>query len=94
MSPIKDLGLTYESLNEEGTFSEGDTLSGTLSFTLAKDTKVKCIFVKAKGEAHVHWTEGCGDSESSYSAHRRYFKVKEDLVAENAKGRLSEYVGY
>lgn len=94
MSPVKDFNLTYETLNEEGTFSEGDTLAGTLSFTLTKDTKVKSIFVKAKGEAHVHWTEGSGDNETSYSAHRRYFKLKEVLVAENAKGRPMEYVGY
>lgn len=86
MSPVKDFTLTYETLNEEGTFSQGDTLAGTLSFTLTKDTKVKSIFVKAKGEAHVHWSEGSGDSEKSYSAHRRYFKLKEVLFEENAKG--------
>uniref|UniRef100_A0A7N6F6W1 Arrestin C-terminal-like domain-containing protein n=1 Tax=Anabas testudineus TaxID=64144 RepID=A0A7N6F6W1_ANATE len=86
MSPIKDFNVTYETLNGEGTFSEGDIVPGTVSFTLTKDTKVKSIFVKSKGEAHVHWTEGSGDDETSYSAHRKYFKVKEFLVVENAKG--------
>ncbi|XP_033182014.1 arrestin domain-containing protein 3-like [Anabas testudineus] len=88
MSPIKDFNVTYETLNGEGTFSEGDIVPGTVSFTLTKDTKVKSIFVKSKGEAHVHWTEGSGDDETSYSAHRKYFKVKEFLVVENAKGTV------
>ncbi|XP_026177292.1 arrestin domain-containing protein 3-like isoform X2 [Mastacembelus armatus] len=88
MSPIKDFGLTYEALNEEGTFSEGDTLTGTISFALTKEIKVKSLFVKVKGDANVHWTEGSGDDERSYSAHRRYFKVKEYLIAENAKGAV------
>ncbi|XP_029019454.1 arrestin domain-containing protein 3-like [Betta splendens] len=88
MAPIKDLNLSYEALNERGTFSAGDTLAGTLSFTLTKETKIKSLFVKAKGEARVHWTEGSGDDETSYSAHRRYFKLKELLIEENAKGTV------
>ncbi|XP_040899230.1 arrestin domain-containing protein 3-like [Toxotes jaculatrix] len=88
MSPIKELSLTYEALNAAGTFSEGDILTGTVSVTLSKEVKVKKLFVKAKGDANVRWTEGSGDNERSYSAHRRYFKVKEWLVAENGKGTV------
>lgn len=87
MSPIKDFSLTYEALNEEDTFSDGDTVTGTVAFALTKETKVKSLFVKVKGDANVHWTEGSGDDERSYSAHRRYFKLKEYLVAEKDKGR-------
>jgi len=86
MSPIKDLNLVYEALNQEDTFSQGDTIVGTVTFTLTKETKVKGLVVKAKGEARVHWTEGTGDQRSSHNAHRRYFKLKECLVAENEKG--------
>ncbi|KAK2902228.1 arrestin domain-containing protein 3-like [Channa argus] len=88
MSPIKYFCLTYEPVNEEGTFSEGDILCGTVTFTLTKDTKVKTVLVKAKGDANVHWTEGSGDDERSYSARRRYFKVKENLVGESAQGTV------
>ncbi|XP_044052624.1 arrestin domain-containing protein 3-like [Siniperca chuatsi] len=88
MSPINDFSITYEALNEEDTFSEGDTITGTLTFTLKKETKVKSLFLKAKGDANVHWTEGSGDDERSYSAHRRYFKLKENLVAGNDKGTV------
>lgn len=88
MSPIKDFNVTYGTIDESDTFSEGDTIVGTVSFSLTKAIKVKSVSVKAKGDANVHWSEGSGDDERSYSDHRRYFKVKELLVAENAKGRF------
>lgn len=86
MPRIKDFRVTYEAINEEGTFSEGDTITGSVTFTLTKDTKVKGLVVKAKGDANVHWTEGSGEDQETYSAHRRYFKDKECLIPENAKG--------
>lgn len=86
MSPIKDLKLVYEALNKEGTFSAGDTVVGTLSFTLKDDTKVKKLVVKLKGEARVHWTEGTGDRKRTRSDFRRYFNVKEYFVEDNGKG--------
>ncbi|XP_044225362.1 arrestin domain-containing protein 3-like [Thunnus albacares] len=88
MSPIKEFTLTYEALNEENTISDGDTVTGTVSFTLKKETKVKSLLVKVKGDASVQWSEGSGDDKQSYSAHRRYFKVKEYLIAEDAKGNV------
>lgn len=87
MSPIKDLQIIYKVLNEEDTFSAGDTVEGAVTFTLKKETKVKSVLVKMKGEARVQWSEGSGDDEKTYSDSRRYFKVKEYLVAQNAKGR-------
>uniref|UniRef100_A0A8C9XCC6 Arrestin C-terminal-like domain-containing protein n=1 Tax=Sander lucioperca TaxID=283035 RepID=A0A8C9XCC6_SANLU len=92
MSPIKDLCLACEALNEEATFSEGDTVAGTLTFTLKKETKVKGVMVKAKGDANVSWSEGSGDDERSYTAHTRYFKLKEYLVEENSEGRSNKCV--
>ncbi|XP_063752449.1 arrestin domain-containing protein 3-like [Eleginops maclovinus] len=88
MSPIKDFHVSYEALNQKGIFSQGDTIAGTVTFTLTKETQVKVLVVKAKGNAHVHWTEGTGDRRKSHSAHRRYLKLKEYLVPENDKGNL------
>lgn len=87
MSPIKDFKVKYEALNKENTFSEGDTIKGTLTFTLTEPTKLKCLFVKAKGDANVHWSEGTGDKRRSHTAHRRFFKTKEYLIVENAEGK-------
>lgn len=83
MSPIENLTLTCD---KEDAFSEGDTITGVLSFNLKKDTKVKSVSVKAKGEAHCSWSERSGDDERSYSARRRYFKDKQLVVPENATG--------
>ncbi|XP_029960166.1 arrestin domain-containing protein 3-like [Salarias fasciatus] len=88
MSPFQDLRLVLEALNQECTFSEGDTIIGTLSFYLNSDTTVKSISVKAKGDANVDWTEGIGEDKKTYSAHERYLKIKEDLVAKNAGGTV------
>lgn len=87
MSPIKEFTLIYERPNPDDIFSEGDTVTGAVRFTLTKEIKVKKLLVKLKGDAHVHWTQGSGDNKKSYSASRRYFKAKENLVEENATGR-------
>lgn len=87
MSPIKDFKLIYEAVNQEGTFSAGDTVVGTASFKLTDETKVKSIVVKVKGEARVHWTEGTGDNRRSHSDHRNYFKEKVYLVEKHGKSR-------
>lgn len=86
MSPIKDLQMIYTALNEGDTFSPGDTVEGAVTFTLKKETKVKSVLVKLKGEARVRWSEGTGDDKETHSDWRRYFKVKEYLVAQNAQG--------
>lgn len=90
MSPIKNLNVTFETISDNSSYSEGDTIVGTVSFRLKKDVKVKSVYVKAKGEANVEWTEVGVPVERLQSAHRRYFKVKEYLVAENHEGRMSK----
>lgn len=87
MSPIKDFTLVYEALNKEDVFTNGDTVTGLITFTLTKETEVKSLLVKIKGDATVHWSEGSGDRRRSHSDRRRYFKVKEYFVKEDAKGR-------
>ncbi|XP_034096198.1 arrestin domain-containing protein 3-like [Gymnodraco acuticeps] len=86
MSPIKDFIVSYEASNEKGFISQGDTIAGTVTFTLSKETVLKVLVVKVKGNARVHWTEGTGDRRKSRTAHRRYLKLKEYLVPENDKG--------
>nr|XP_040051651.1 arrestin domain-containing protein 3-like [Gasterosteus aculeatus aculeatus] len=88
MSPIKDLGLVYEALNAGDTFSQGDTIAAMVTFTLTKETKLKGLSVKLKGDADVHWSEGTGDKRRSHSAHRTYLKLKDNLVAQNENGTV------
>uniref|UniRef100_A0A668RKQ1 Arrestin C-terminal-like domain-containing protein n=1 Tax=Oreochromis aureus TaxID=47969 RepID=A0A668RKQ1_OREAU len=72
-----------------GSYSEGDTIVGTVSFRLTKEVKVKSLSVKAKGDVKAEWTEGTGYFQITHTAKRRYFKVKEYLIAKNGKGKRS-----
>lgn len=92
MAPIKDLQLTYEAPSAANAFSEGDIITGTVTFTLTQQTKVKSLQVKVKGGASVWWKEDIGLTEIAYSDHKEFFEVKEYLVAENPKGRPMQSV--
>ncbi|XP_051279719.1 arrestin domain-containing protein 3 [Dicentrarchus labrax] len=82
MPAIQSLKMTFDALNDFGTFSEGDTLTGKVTLALSKQTTIESLFVKAKGDADVHWTKKNGDHTYTYSAHTRYFKLKQFLIPE------------
>ncbi|MED6243799.1 hypothetical protein ATANTOWER_027121 [Ataeniobius toweri] len=89
MPAVKSLTISYDALNEEGTFSQGDVVTGQAVLSLSKETKAQGLFVKAKGDANVHWTEKRGDRTHTYSAHQRYFKLKQFLIPEDSEGRFT-----
>ncbi|XP_061842624.1 arrestin domain-containing protein 3-like [Nerophis lumbriciformis] len=80
MPAINGFSIDYNALNEDRTFSEGDTLSGKVTLALLKPTAVQNLFVKVKGEAQVRWTTRSGNHNYTHSAHRRYFKLKYFLI--------------
>ncbi|XP_073323416.1 arrestin domain-containing protein 3-like [Pagrus major] len=88
MPSVHSLTMTYDLLNDSGTFSEGDPLVGKVTLVLLKEITVESLFVKAKGDSSVRWTEKSGDRDTTYSAAKRYFKQKQFLIAENAKGAV------
>lgn len=80
--------MTYDAINDFRTFSEGDTITGKVTLELEKETKIECLFVKGKGDVSVHWSEKHGDNTRNYSAHRRLFKEKHFLIAEEHKDAI------
>lgn len=88
MPAIRNFKMTYNALNDSGTFSEGDTITGKVTLELGKETKIESLFVKAKGDVSVHWSEKHGDNSRSYNAHRRLFKQKQFLIAEEHKDTI------
>lgn len=85
MPSVQSLTMTYDALNEHGTFSEGDTITGQVTLVLLKQTSVQSLVVKVKGDADVRWTRKNGDHKRTYSAHRRYFKLKQFLIPADSK---------
>lgn len=93
MPSVESLTIAYDFLNEQGTFSGGDIITGNVTLTLEKETKVQSLCVKAKGDADVRWSEKRGDKTKVYSAHTRYFKLKQFLTAEGSDGKITATAG-
>ncbi|XP_060893934.1 arrestin domain-containing protein 3-like [Labrus mixtus] len=88
MPSIQSLTMTIDALNEHETFSERDTITGKITLVLIKDTKVESLFVKAKGDANVLWSQKYGKKTYTYCAKKRYFKLKDFLIPEQNEDTL------
>ncbi|KAM3867558.1 arrestin domain-containing protein 3-like [Diretmus argenteus] len=89
---IKHLLVEYDKVNERGTFSPGDTLSGRVTVVASKETKVQSFLVKAKGKAEVQWSEQDGQTSLVHSDKKRYFDF-EHIILQDKKGYGSEIIG-
>lgn len=87
MPAITSFTIGYYALNEDRTFSEGDILTGLLTLNLEKQVGIRSLFVKVKGDANVYWTER-GSTITSYSTHRRLFKMKQWIIQDETEGTV------
>ncbi|KAJ8285561.1 hypothetical protein GJAV_G00028260 [Gymnothorax javanicus] len=72
--------ISYDAINEDNTFSNGDFVTGRVILEVSKKTTINTLSIKAKGQADVSWTETDGEDSTSYSAHERYFKLKQFFI--------------
>ncbi|CAI5650578.1 unnamed protein product [Oreochromis niloticus] len=82
---VKHLFVEFNKVNEQGTFSPGDILSGNVIVVTSKEIKVQCFLVKAKGKAKVTWHEKEGDDVVAHSNKKKYFYF-EHIILQDKKG--------
>uniref|UniRef100_A0A672FK31 Arrestin-like N-terminal domain-containing protein n=1 Tax=Salarias fasciatus TaxID=181472 RepID=A0A672FK31_SALFA len=83
---VKHLSIEYDKVNDRGTVSPGDVLSGKVTVVTSKETKVQCFVVKAKGKAKVTWYEEEGQSTAVYCNERKYFHLEHIILQDKQKG--------
>lgn len=83
MPAIKAFTISYETINEDKIFSEGDRIRGCVSLDLIKQTNVETLFVKAKGDAMVFKRS---KNSRTCTAEKRYFKLKQIIIQETPNG--------
>lgn len=83
---VKHLSLEYNKVNEQGTFSPGDTLSGRVTVVTSKETRLQRFVVKAKGKAKVTWYEKQGEDTVAHSDKRKYFYFEHIILQDKNKG--------
>lgn len=90
LSSVKRLEVTYKSINDSNTFTNGDIVAGEVTLEAAKDFQIGSLFIKFKGKAEVLWTERHGKTTHVYHAKDKYFSVRHYFILDkNAKGKSS-----
>ncbi len=77
--------MDYNMVNERGTFSPGDILSGNVTMVTSKETKVQCFLINVKGKAKVTWYERGGQATGVQSDKKKYFYF-EHIFQDKNKG--------
>ncbi|KAM8866107.1 arrestin domain-containing protein 3-like [Synchiropus picturatus] len=87
---VKHLSLDYDKVNEQGTFSPGDVLTGRVTVVTSRETKVQRLLVKAKGKAAVTWSVQDGCATRVVSDKKIYFNFEQIILQDKNKGDGSE----
>lgn len=92
---VRHLTVEYNKLNEQGTFSPGDILSGRVTVVTSKETKVQSLLVKAKGKAEVTWSDQQGQTAVAHRDKKKYFYFQHIILQDKNKGDgLYIIIGY
>ncbi len=83
---VRHFSVDYNKVNERGTFSPGDILSGSVTVVTSKEIKVQCFLVKAKGKAKVTWYEQQGQATGIHSDKKKYFYCEHIILQDKNKG--------
>ncbi|XP_061674597.1 arrestin domain-containing protein 3-like [Syngnathoides biaculeatus] len=89
---LKHFSVDYDQVNERGTFSSGDVLSGRVTVVAGEDTKVQSLTVKAKGNVEVKWYGQDGASTVLHRDEKKYFCLERIILQDKKIGDGSEII--
>ncbi|XP_072243094.1 arrestin domain-containing protein 3-like isoform X2 [Leuresthes tenuis] len=87
-----NFNVNLNTLSRTNTFSNGDLITGHISFDLSKETEITSLTMKLKGNVNVHWSIAGGGGRKSrrrrknYSAKVELFSFKSVILQENCVG--------
>ncbi|KAM4579013.1 arrestin domain-containing protein 3-like [Fundulus diaphanus] len=90
---VKHFSVEYDRVNDQGTYSPGDVLSGKVTVVTSKEIKLQSFLVRAKGKAKVTWYEQEGQSSVVHSNKKKYFYFEHMILQDKNKGDGSEIMG-
>ncbi|KAM9858638.1 uncharacterized protein ACBR49_020624 [Aulostomus maculatus] len=77
---VKSLKVTYNPINEENTFTSGDTISGQVTLEVAKECQIDSLAIKFKGKSEALWSEREAQTTVVYHSKDKYFSFTHDFV--------------
>ncbi|GBP60108.1 Arrestin domain-containing protein 2 [Eumeta japonica] len=63
-----------------GVYKPGSAVNGVVKYTITEDTHYKDITVCLRGEGYCSWSEGTGDSKSTFYGYEEYVNVANSLL--------------
>ena len=89
---VKAFSVSYNPINNDNTFTEGDFISGNIQLELLKDCKINSLYVQIKGKAKVLWSETNGKTSTVYSSKEKFFSIKQYVIQEfKGQGKCAVY---
>lgn len=73
--------ITFDENPQKVCYS-GTLLQGSVLLNLTREKNVRGIFIKIKGEAYCHWTEGSGKNKRSYTGKEDYLNERTHFVGD------------
>uniref|UniRef100_A0A8C5I6F3 Arrestin domain-containing protein 3-like n=1 Tax=Gouania willdenowi TaxID=441366 RepID=A0A8C5I6F3_GOUWI len=77
---VKRLEVTYQPINKDNTFTNGDMVSGKVTLEVVKDCEIDSLSIKFKGKSEVLWTERHGQTTVVYHSKEKYFSVTQFFI--------------
>ncbi|KPP61696.1 hypothetical protein Z043_120180, partial [Scleropages formosus] len=78
---VKSISISYDPINEQNTFSNGDVLTGWVVVVITKKTKIETLLVKVRGKAEVFWSESHGENTDYYHAKEKCLKLDQIILS-------------